>query len=296
VTAVPAWVRAAFGLRGDGEHLPGGVTGVVRFGGLVAKQVSDASEAEWEQCTLATLPMPADVRWPRPVAASDGRWVVDGWIASEFVNGLRPVAPDWPAVIELADRFHRATATVRPPPEMLTARTHRWARGERHAFDEAAVALPPDLAAIDARLADRCRPDPHPPQFVHVDLTGNVFLDAHDVPVVLDVAVGLRTPGYAAAVVVADALVWHDAAPDLVGSLDRFGDARALVARALRFRLVTDVLAVTQSDAVGVDPARYEGIVASLVAGAGGGSSDSGPPSQPGSPMQANPGRPPGAP
>lgn len=284
---VPAAVREAFGLRGEGEHLAGGVSGVVRCGDLVAKPVTDTAEAEWEQDTLAALAMPEDVRWPRPVAATDGRWVVDGWIADAYVAGLRPVAPDWRAVIELGHRFHTATAGIRPPPR-LDARTHRWARGERHAFDEEALALPPDLSTIDARLAARCHPDPHPAQFVHVDLTGNVFLAPDGVPVVLDVAVGSRSPGYAAAVVVADALVWHGAAPDLVGALDRFGDARALVARALRFRLATDVLAVEEGAAARVDSDRYGRVVAAL--------SGSGPPSQPAGPMRTNPGLLPGRP
>jgi hypothetical protein len=245
--SVPGPVLAAFGIA-DGAttvHLAGNTGGVEVLGDLALKRVSDAAEADWEQRALAAVDPPADVRWARPVAAVDGRYVVDGWIATEFVPGLRPVAPDWAAVIDTGRRFHRATAHLLPPTSMLDGRTHRWARGERHAFGEETVALPPAAAALDRALARRCRPDPRPVQFVQVDLAPNVFLDADDVPVVLDIAVGARTPGYASAVVAADALVWHGAGPGIVDLVAPDGDPGALVARALRFRLVTDVIAAT---------------------------------------------------
>lgn len=266
MTAVPAPVRRAFGAPdgADPVHLAGNTGGVQVVGEVALKQVNDAAEAAWAQDALARLATVDDVRWPRPVAASDGRFVVDGWTASEFVPDLRPLAPDWAAVVDAGRRFHRATAHLVPPAAMLDGRTHRWARGERHAFGEETVTLPPDTAALDRALARRCRPDPNPVQFVQVDLAPNVLLDADDVPVVLDVAVGARTPGYASAVVVADALVWQDASVDLLDLLTTDGDPVALVARALRFRLATDVLTAGH-DRERVDPAHYEPVVASVL-------------------------------
>lgn len=257
---VPAAVRDAFGCDTAEEpvHLTGNTGGVEVLGDLALKCVSDVAEADWAQRALAALEPPGDVRWPRPVAAADGRFVVDGWIADEFVAGLRPVAPDWAAVIDAGRRFHSATAHLVPPAAMLDARTHRWARGERHAFDEETVMIPPAAAALDRELARRCRPDPQPVQFVQVDLTPNVFVDADGVPVVLDVAVGARTPGYASAVVVADALVWHDAGPGVVQLLAPDGDPGALLARALRFRLVTDAIAAGENAGIDITLEPYE--------------------------------------
>lgn len=266
MTHVPDHVRHAFGVRADGDatHLDGNTGGVHVVGTIALKQVSDPGEAEWEQHTLAALEPGDDVRWPRPIAAPDGRFVVDGWIADEFLPALRPVAPDWAAVVDAGRRFHRRTAHLVPPVAMLDARTHRWARGERHAFDEATVDLPPAAAVLDGELARRCRPDPRPVQFVQVDLAANVFVDPDGVPVVLDIAVGARTPGYASAVVIADALVWHRAGPELIALLEPDGDPVALVARALRFRLATDVLAAHERAAAAFDLHRYAHVVAAL--------------------------------
>lgn len=264
--AVPEEMRVAFGVATDEDaiHLAGHTGGVEVIGTLALKRVSDAAEADWAQRALDAIAPGRDVCRPRPVAARDGRFVVDGWIATEFVPDLRPLAPDWPAVIDAGRRFHRITASLVPPAAMLAARTHRWARGERHAFGEETVPLPPAAAGLDRDLARRCRPDPRTVQFVHVDLSPNVFLDPGGTAVVLDVAVGARTPGYASAVVVADALVWHDADPALIGALAPDGDPVALVARALRFRLATDVLAAAADPDATFTAGRYARVSGSL--------------------------------
>ncbi len=260
----------AFGLCGNAVELPGGVTGVLRFGDVVIKPVADLREAEWTQATFSSLRFRPYVRWARPIAARDGRWVADGWIANEFVPDLTPVAPDWAAVVELGARFRAATADIDAPHAMLRARTHRWARGERHAFDEETQTLPPDTAELDRRLAASCVPDAGPEQLVHVDLTNNVFLDPEGVPVILDIAPGWRSPAYASAVVVADALVWSGASLDIVEALGGLRRARPQVARALRFRLVTDHLARQAasmdeaSHLAALDLARYRQILSAL--------------------------------
>ena len=237
--------RRAFGVTGEPIELPGGVSGVFRYGGVVLKPVTDIAEAAWEQATFAALAPRPDVRWARPIAAADGDWVVDGWIANEFITGLVPVAPDWGAVIAYGARFHAATQVVEPPIEILGARMHRWARGERHAFDEETVALSDDVAIVDTQFRDWCEPDTTNPQVVHVDLGGNVFLDSDHTPVILDIAPGYRSHAYAAAVVVADALTWSNASMDVVDAIGGLPQARPLLARALRFRLATDHLAFT---------------------------------------------------
>ncbi len=245
---IPQTVRGAFGLDGPSELLPGGVSGAHRVGDTVVKPVADAAEAGWVQRTFAGLDPDDDVGWARPCAATDDRWVVDGWIANEFVVGLRPLAPDWPAIVDAGRRFHRVTANIEPPRSMLDARAHRWARGERHAFDEEPVALTADAASIDTELKRWCGPDPTPPQVVHVDLATNLFRDQAGALVVLDIAPGFRSPAYCTAVVVADALLWSGAAPDLVDVLGPRRTARPLLARALRFRLVTEQIAVATGE------------------------------------------------
>lgn len=256
--------RQAFGVTGEPIELPGGVSGVFRYGDIVLKPVTDVAEAAWEQATFAALEPRNDVRWARPIPAADGGWVVDGWIANEFIPGLTPVAPAWAEVIAYGARFHSATEAIVPPIEMLRARTHRWARGERHAFDEETVELTRAAAAIDAQLKDSCEPDSSRPQVVHVDLGGNVFLDPDHTPVILDIAPGYRSHAYTAAVVIADALTWSEAQMDVVAAIGGLHQARRLLARALRFRLVTDHLAAGDAGLTPGHLDRYRAIARAM--------------------------------
>lgn len=121
----------------------------------------------------------------------------DAAIAAEFVPDLTPLAPDWAMVIDAGARLHHLTADIEPPIGMLHARQHRWARGERHAFDEEPVVLTPEF----------------------------------------------RTHAYSAAVVIADAIVWSGAQLGLIDVVDTREVMHPQLARALRFRLVTDYLA-----------------------------------------------------
>jgi hypothetical protein len=93
-----------------------------------------------------------------------------------------------------------------------------------------------------------------------------VFVDEDGVPVAVDFAPGGRSPGYAAAVVVADAVVWHRAEPALVERIGLPPPARALVARALRFRLVAEQLALADGirPAHGAETGPYRRVLAQL--------------------------------
>ena len=256
----------AFGLIGGPVEIPGGVTGVLRFGDVVIKPVPDRAEAEWGQAVFAALEPDPDVHWARPLAARDGRWVVDGWIANEFVADLTPVAPEWAAVIEFGARFHAVTRALTPPVDMLRARRHRWARGERHAFNEEPFGLSEEAASIDEQLAQYCAPDTAAMQVVHVDLATNVFVDPDGVPVILDIAPGFRTPAYSAAIVIADAIVWSRADVSIIDLLGPPNIARPSLARALRFRIATDHLArlETGEATTGRSLAPYRQVLAAL--------------------------------
>jgi len=75
---------------------------------------------------------------------------------------------------------------------------------------------------------------------VHGDLTGNVLFDDDRPPAVLDFSPYWRPAGYAAAIVVGDALIWEGADETLLGAVAHIEDFEQLLVRALIFRVVTD--------------------------------------------------------
>ncbi|MFD2352698.1 phosphotransferase [Nonomuraea ferruginea] len=87
-----------------------------------------------------------------------------------------------------------------------------------------------------AELLGLLAPVAAPAQLVHGDLTGNVLFHRGSPPAVIDFSPYWRPAPYADAIVVADALLYHDAEPDLVDAIGE--DAPRWLARALAFRLV----------------------------------------------------------
>jgi uncharacterized protein (TIGR02569 family) len=241
VTSFPsAAVLDAFDLHGEPARLPGGQGDAFRVGDVVVKFVTDPDEAQWTQGVLDRI-APDGFRCAEPVATTEGRWVHQCWTANVFVGGLRPVAPDWDRVIEIGLRFCAAADRARQHDDaVLAGRTHRWAVADRVAWEEQEVALSGVAGEVLGELLVGLRAGRRDRHFVHGDLSGNVFVDDRDTPVILDVSPYLRPCRWAAAIVLADAVLWHGADVDLLRSFD--GDGADLVRRALVFRFVADQL------------------------------------------------------
>ena len=250
-------VLAAFGAHEEPDALAGGEGLAFRAGTLVLKRVHDVGEAEWTQATLAKIDEDG-FRVPTPIPATTGHWVHDRWSASEFVPGLRPAAPRWDDIVAWGLRFGDAAERVRPTDsDALDARTHRWAIADRVAWSEAEVQLSPEATEIRRLLAELVIPDRETERhFVHGDLSGNVFLDGVDRPVILDVSPYLRHRRWAAAVVFADAVLWHGADASFARGFAAGSDDRDLLGRALIFRLVAEQLATDPRHAATLEPFR----------------------------------------
>jgi hypothetical protein len=170
--------------------------------------------------------------------------VQQGWSASQFVSGLRPAAPAWLDIAEVGLRFGDAAEHARGEDHgVLARRTHRWAVADRVAWEEATVEVAPEARDVMVRISDWLEGRSGESYFVHGDLSGNVFLDPVDAPVILDVSPYLRPRRWAAAIVVADAVLWNGADVVLARSFASETDGLDLLGRALIFRLVAEQLA-----------------------------------------------------
>jgi uncharacterized protein (TIGR02569 family) len=244
LTAEPsAEVIAAFGADGSVVALDGGQGVAFRVGDVVMKAVDDPAEAAW----IADLCSRIEVdgfRLPEQILARDGRWVRDGWTASRFIAGLRPLQPAWNGIVDVGLRFGDAASRVDLPTGALANRTHRWARADRVAWSEESVELPTEAGEVAEQISQLFLSSPSTERtVVHADLTGNVGVDPDGVPVVLDVSPYVRPRRWAAAIVVADAVMWINGPVSLARSLAGDAEDRDLLGRALMFRLVAEQLA-----------------------------------------------------
>lgn len=246
---LPANVRQSFGLDRSGAVLEGGSELSIVTDGptsrVVVKKVFDSALGRWVQWLALQLLAVDELgfRVPRPVRSVDGDLIVDGWIASEFVPGLRALEGSPERVAAIGRQFAAAaTSAVGTAHPVVQARSDRWARGIRAAFDKETLDLSDEAETVASQLRRRATPidDRRARSVVHCDLTGNVFVDRNGRPVVLDISPSITDPAFGTAVIVADHLLWRGGSADLVELL---GVDSGLLPRALLFRLYAEQLA-----------------------------------------------------
>lgn len=234
------------------EPLAGGRGTSVRAGDLVLSPGRDPAQLGWLAYVQARLAVRLDEEAPRslrlalPVPARDGRLVVDGWAATRFEPGATP-CHDLATLRATAHLLHARLASAVPVrPDGLDARTDQWAVAERLAYDaDAAVRAAgqrPEPGLRDlvvALVAELDHSDLGREQLVHVDLAGNVLLDGSGVPFVIDLSPAWRSPLWAEAVCVLDAVLWWGAPARALDEW-RSGSHRQAMLRAALFRLFAD--------------------------------------------------------
>ena len=235
---------------------------------MVLKPAGDLRVARWTAGLYLSLSGRQDpgFRVPRPLRrpagnGTAGDWVVQdsetgAWVAWQWLPG-EPAdwtgrSPAWPGLIAASRAFHAALAGW-PAPSWLGTDGSQWTVGDQVAWGErdpasVVAAAPAPLGGQLRSLLAALRPVHLPAQLIHGDLSGNVLFTAGEPPAVIDFSPYWRPAGLALAVAAVDALMWSGADPAILGPLaaqaetgpDVFGQ---LLARALVYRLVTEVIA-----------------------------------------------------
>jgi uncharacterized protein (TIGR02569 family) len=256
---VPDEVLAAFGVaKASPVRLPGGRGTTWRAGQVVLKPADSAPADRWDADVFDALTGPG-FRVPRPVRAATGDWVAHGWTAWRVVAGAvadwSAVSPRWPELVAVSRALHAALAGI-PVPRWRVTRDIPWTTGDQVAWGERdpgpllGQAAGP-LAGQVRRLLAALRPVDLPDQLIHADLAGNVLFADGAPPAVIDFSPLHRPAGLPLAIVAVDALMWHGAAPEALGQLAGEPELDQLLARALIYRLVTDI--VMDAGTPGVD-------------------------------------------
>jgi hypothetical protein len=106
------------------------------------------------------------------------------------------------------------------------------------------------IAGQVRRLLAALRPVNLPDQLVHADLSGNVLFSGGEPPAFIDFSPLHRPAALPLAVVAVDALQWQQARPEALDYLADEPEFDQLLARALIYRLVTDVILRTGTPGV----------------------------------------------
>ena len=203
-------------------------------------------------------------RVPRPLGTAVGDWVAEdpvsgAWVAWQWLPGepagWAGVSPFWPRLIAASRAFHAALAD-RPAPSWLGQDGSPWTVGDQVAWgdrDPGSVLadVPEPLSGQLRSLLAALRPVRLQAQLVHGDLGGNVLFAADEPPAVIDFSPYWRPAGLAPAIAAVDALMWGGADPAVLDELAGQPELDQLLARALVYRLVTEVI-FRRDNAVGL--------------------------------------------
>lgn len=258
MTLPPGSVKRAFGVDGDAEMLAGGYETSVRVGDAVLKRVMDLDVAHFCQEAISGLSLESVIA-PMPMRSVAGAWSVEGWTATTYVEGLTSVRSDPALLIRVGREVAAALAeTTMTNDRAVRERSDRWAVAERFAFGELEISLSSETHRIVELLRARTSADAMPPQLIHADLAGNVFVDPHGVPVMLDFTPAFRSVGFQSGVVIADSLLWGNGN---AGDVALLAGDEASLARGLLFRLAAAELSPGE---VNVDRPRCERAMSDL--------------------------------
>ena len=227
-------VLGAFNLAGD--ITPTHTRDVWRLGSVALKRIDHQAAAEWV-CELLTGRDPApDFRIPAPIAAADGRWVVDGWTAATWIPG-REDGSRWRDLLHTAARFHGWLSDVERPA-WLDDIDDSWRAADRMAWDEQPVAVRSEFKSLVERLVSMRRPIAPTSQLIHGDLTGNVLFSEGLAPGIIDLSLYWRPADYAAAIVAVDCFEWEGVDAEVLEHVAALPDGDQLLIRAALFRII----------------------------------------------------------
>lgn len=231
----PVHVRNAFGVReAVSEPVRVGAVAGWRCDDVLIRPVGDTVLATWSANVLDTLDVDG-VRVARPLRSSDGRWVVAGYAACQYLNG-RP-EPRYSEMVTASLRLHAATASVRRP-RLLDERNDLASRADAAAWGERTITLDPATGGtLFTELIRHRRQLQLPSQVVHGDLFGTVLFDGDAPPGLLELMPFWRPVEWAAAVLVVDAVAWGGASRELAGEWSHLDGWPQALLRALLFRV-----------------------------------------------------------
>jgi len=209
-------------------------------GEAVLKPSQSENFVGWLSGLLTRLDGRDDFRVSLPLPARTGSWCVEGWAACRYERGANQPRR-WLDILGVGDMFHAAVRNEAPPP-LLTARTDRWAVADRVAWGELPLTPAWTRTGLVQELVAALRPVVGCDQLVQGDLTRNVLFQPQQPPLVIDVSPYWRSPEFASAIVVVDALIWEGTDEQLITALPWTMNTAQYLLRSLLFRAVTDLI------------------------------------------------------
>jgi len=256
---VPDSILETYRGNGTPQLLEGGQGETYRVGNIVIKPCSDSLEMEGLSEVMNTV-VELGFRRARPIRAKSGAWVVDGWQAFEFIEGRPGIVGREKDAVSGCHALHEALRKAYPSnscPPWLKHRTDFWHVCDKIAWGEkepSSVMTSGSVSEIQP-LIDRLQNiDELKSQIVHGDPGGdNVLFQNNEAPAMIDISPYWHPPGYAIAMLLADAVAWEGSKQEVLELGRNELHFQQLLHRAVLFRLAIPAL---KSDIQGIRSRR----------------------------------------
>lgn len=245
-STIPPQVPRLFGASGEARPLPGGQGKAFRYDNIVIKPCDDPVEWNGLAPLLSRL-CPDGYRVARPVQSFDGRWVVDGWIATCKVEGTSGFAGRESESLLACRRIHQDLFNVYKStecPSWLGSMPTIYCKAHQLAWGELLLsqAVGDHICKLLDPIVEALRPIDLPNQITHGDPGGDNILFAKKLaPAIIDISPCWRPAGYAVAIMLADGIAWEGSKPSTLELAQDEPYIGQLMLRAVIFRLTVSV-------------------------------------------------------
>lgn len=195
-------IASAFGINPEISLLRGGIDlRTFRSGNVVLRNLGeDAQEVANWQAELFSQIKRNGFRVAKPLRATNGSWMIDGWVAEEFLDGRHATKDDITVLIKAITNFHEALIGV-PMPDYRKKESTIYDRADNWSWGEIPKDIDPNLYKLTMELAELRKPVDLPSQLIHGDLNlENVLVAENLPPAIIDFVPYWRPSEFALAV------------------------------------------------------------------------------------------------
>ena len=203
-------ILQAFGLSGTPTHLPGGQGECYCVDGYVLKPYKGLDGAEWIHGAYDTF-QSDKIRVPKPLRASNGSWLHNGWGAISMLEGKSDANVSMTKMVEINKLFHQEASNI-PKPDILDKRNDVWSVADRVCWGEEVVADYNLTNDIIKKVLSLLKPNTEPSQLIHGDFgPGNVLIHDTLPPAIIDLSPYWRPASFSIAVMLVDEVAYKGA-------------------------------------------------------------------------------------
>ena len=203
----PKKVRASFKARGKPRALTGGQGTTYLVGDTVFKRVENETEAQWVIDTLSSIEEKG-FRIPKFLTSTNDTHIVEGWIAYEFLTGIR-LKGHWKEKRRALEDLHKSLKNIAYPWH-FKSRMDPYSIADRMAWGEMAIVCNNRLEPAVEKITTYIKPLQLPHQIIQGD-PGNMLFSEEEDPAIIDFSPYWRPRDFSLAVLIVDGLVWEGA-------------------------------------------------------------------------------------